>query len=202
MRKTSITKAAMVVPALMVAGLVAGLAMSWSGPLGASQDHTASGAIADKACPDEKAGLPASACWLPPAGYVPASKAGVTFTPIAVPNDVSIAVPAGKITTKISPPFPASEFLTTDDAWWDSANGVAYRVFAGSVGHDASQGTVVIFSGPASDPSVTGNYSLQSFPTSAQDGSLTITGSNGWMLTLQAADGAVYRFNVATQSYQ
>lgn len=85
--------------------------------------------------------------------------------------------------------------------WWNEANGTDYDVYAGAVGGDPSQGVVVVFSRPTDDPTQTGNVSLTPFPTSGQDGSLQMISSSGWTITLQAADGVQYEFDVATESY-
>jgi hypothetical protein len=89
----------------------------------------------------------------------------------------------------------------SNDEPWDhgtylfanSWNGSDNIVFAGALSSDPSQGVVVLtnrFVGPY--PQI-----LDVFQTPTKDGALTITAANSDVLTLAAADGALYTFDVA-----
>lgn len=162
---------------------------------------SASTSASAQPCPDVKP-TPATACWSPPPGYVTAPKTG-SFSPIPVPSSsgASSDIPAGTISTElVSGPFSSAQYLV-NDGWWNEANGEDYDVYAGSEGADPSQGVVVVFARSDDDPTQTGSVSLTAFPTSGQDGSLEMISSSGWTITLQAADGVQYEFDVTTQSY-
>jgi hypothetical protein len=109
-------------------------------------------------------------------------------------------IPAGTISTQLGGPFSSAQYVIKD-AWWNEANGRDYTVFAGALGADPSQGVVVVFASPADDAAQTGRASLEQFPTSGQDGSLQMTSSDGWTITLKAADGVQYEFNAAKRAY-
>jgi hypothetical protein len=77
--------------------------------------------------------------------------------------------------------------------------GQSAMVFAGALSSDPSQGLVVltdrgtVSNGASLPPSILGTYQ-----TPTKDGALTITAANGEVLTLMAADGANYTFDVAS----
>jgi hypothetical protein len=152
-------------------------------------------------CFDRKASQP-NGCWVPPAGYVNASKKHAAFKAIAVPSGESSEIPPGTINTEMQGPFSASDYAISN-AWWNEAGGRFYDVYAGSMGSDPSQGVVVVFSGPLGDAqSSTAPSSLRAFPSPGQHGTLRITSAAGWILTLTASDGVKYRFDVKTSQYQ
>jgi len=160
-------------------------------------------AIAAAGCFDQKPSEP-QGCWVPPAGYVPASKANASFVPISVPStdksaDTASDIPAGTINDEMVGPFSSSDYLT-NNAWWNETAGTDVDVYAGAQGSNPSQGVVVVLSSPVSgDGSAP---TLKAFPTTQQDGALTITGAQGWILTLTASDGTVYTFDALTSQFQ
>lgn len=180
------------------------LAQGWERSTAGPDSPTAASAstsISAQPCPDVKPS-PATACWSPPPGYVTAPKTG-SFSPIPVPSSSgsSSDIPARTISTElVNGPFSSAQYLI-NNGWWNAANGEDYDVYAGSEGPDPSQGVVVVFRRSAGDPSQTGSVSLTAFPTSGQDGSLEMISASGWIITLQAADGVQYEFDVTTQSY-
>jgi hypothetical protein len=154
---------------------------------------------ASSTCFDRKAADP-KGCWVPPTGYVTANKSRAAFKPIAVPSGQSSQLPPGTISTELQGPFSSSDYLTKN-GWWNEANGEFYDVYAGSLGSEPSQGVIVVFTGPLSDTQGAVKPSLRAFPSRGQDGALKITSASGWVLTLTAADGVQYRFDVKTLQY-
>lgn len=139
-------------------------------------------------------------CWTAPAGYVPAPK-GEAFTPIPVQSESAPnADPAGSIGNQISPPFPA-DALTVNNSWWDTSGDATVTVYAGALGDNDAQGAVIVTSSEGGAVPGTSGYSQTTYPTTSPDGPLTITSTNGWVLTLTASDGAVYEFDVSTDRY-
>jgi hypothetical protein len=110
-----------------------------------------------------------------------------------------LGAPLGSITTDIPPAFSTDYFLTTN-AWINDAGSQRFIVFAGSTPNDATQGGVVVESESLGTASSSSEPTTATFLTSGQDGTLTITSANGWILTLQATDGATYQFDVTTDT--
>jgi len=82
---------------------------------------------------------------------------------------------------------------------WLTANGSQQiDVFAGALAGEAEQDVIVVVSciGTVEQPN-----SVEAYPTSTEHGALTLTASHGSDLTLTAADGTVYHFNVGTDQY-
>ena len=154
-----------------------------------------------KTCIDQKSSTPPrNGC--PAAAPSPRSlpKGSLHFVPMPVPRQHFVQIRAGTITRNIQPPFSSEEYLMTN-AWWNETRGRLYDVYAGALGSDQSQGIVVVFRRFVDDPTQTRPVSLEAFPTGRRDGELTISRAAGWILTLKAADGAVYRFDVKTSQY-
>jgi hypothetical protein len=159
-------------------------------------------ASASGTCFDRKAAHP-NGCWVPPTGYAKAPKrpTGASgFRAIPVPSGESSEIPPGTISTEMQGPFSASDYVT-ENAWWNEEGGKFYDVYAGAMGSDPSQGVVVVFTGPLGGAQSAGAPSLRAFPSAGRSGALRITSAEGWILTLHAADGATYRFDVKTSQY-
>jgi hypothetical protein len=127
------------------------------------------------------------------------AKQNASFSPIAVPQ-VQSSIPAfGSITSEFSQPFSSMDFSTNTE-WFNEANGNYFHVYAGALGSDSEQGVVVVVVEPMADSS-SNSITLTSYPSSSVDGPLTITGFQGWTITLLSSDGDTYYFDVSTLSY-
>lgn len=134
------------------------------------------------------------------AGIYIASKHDAKFTPISVPPQPSIPQALGVISTTLSPPFSSAIYVTGYLGWANKTSTQFIEVFAGSPASNARQGVVIVFKSPLANR-VSSGFSLMAFPASSTDGPLTMTSSNGWVLTLRAKDGATFYFNVSLEAY-
>lgn len=130
-----------------------------------------------------------------------ASKENAKFTPISVPPGPTIPQQLGVLSTTLQPPFSSQDYLTGHLGWANKTSTQFIEVFAGSPASDPNQGVVVVFKSPLDNPTMSGGFSLKDYPTLTPDGALTMTGSNGWVITLRAASGATYYFDVTSNSY-
>lgn len=131
----------------------------------------------------------------------PAAKVGASFSPIPVPKSTFTGPPLGTISGDLrGGPWSSSDFLIIN-GWRDVRDGVLYRVFAGSVGGRPRQGIVIVIRGPANDPTGTGRYHIRYVRTPHADGAVKMTSETNWIITLKAADGAIYKFNVLRARY-
>jgi len=144
---------------------------------------------------------PMVTCPTIPSGYIPASKTDgpVAITPVA--SAPSANIPAGSISSEMMGPFSSEQYLI-QNAWWNESGEVVYDVYAGAMTSNASQGVVVVFSHPADNSAQVTGGSLIDYPSPGADGSLSIVSSDGWTLTLSAADGTAYVFDVLSGTYQ
>jgi hypothetical protein len=92
-------------------------------------------------------------------------------------------------------PFPAAMYQF-ENQWHEIVNGAHLKVYAGSLGKDASQGVVVIqrisLDNDAEPP--------QEIRAPAGVGSLRITAAQGTLLTLKSSQGAAFTLDAATRS--
>ncbi len=90
-------------------------------------------------------------------------------------------------------PFPAAMYQF-ENQWHEIVNGAHLKVYAGSLGKDASQGVVVIqqisLDNHAEAP--------REIRAPAGVGSLRITAAQGNLLTLKSSQGAEFTFNAVT----
>ncbi len=180
-----------IVAALVVATGIPVVAVAAGATGGDTQQATAS-------CVDNKSTNP-DGCWTPPPGYVQAPT-DRPFTPIPVPAYSSVVTAPGTITDQAQPPFSSTDY-DVNNSWSNTSNGNYVSVYAGNIGGNASQGVVVVDTGPVGTvPGATG-FSEKVYPTSTRDGSLTMVSSSGWTITLEATDGATYYFNAQTDAY-
>jgi len=139
-------------------------------------------------------------CWVPPPGYISAIKIpNAPFVPIGTPSPPSTRSPqpAGTIGNMIQPVFAPTQY-TVVNSWLTTIGSQQLVVFAGALAGNAEQGVVVVVGcvGTVEEP-----HTVEAYPTSAEDGALTLTASQGSDLTLTAADGTVYHFNASTDQY-
>ena len=139
-------------------------------------------------------------CWVPPPGYISAIKIrNAPFVPIGTPTPPSTKSPqpAGTIGNMISPVFEPSQYTVVNSLLTTSGD-QKIVVFAGALGSNPKQGVVVVVSciGTVENP-----HSVEAYPTSAEDGALSLTTTRGSDLTLKAADGTIYHFNANTGQY-
>jgi hypothetical protein len=154
-------------------------------------------------CPYARPGV---ACPTYPPGYRPAPKgpaaaaraaaraAAIRYTgptPTATPGSI------GDLPT----PFSSERYLA-NNSWANVDGSVGYSAWAGWVTADPSQGVVVVLTGPVNDPTQTGSYSLKAYLTPTADGAVTIVSASGMTLTLRAADGTIFVFNVTSGAYE
>ena len=92
-------------------------------------------------------------------------------------------------------PFPAAMYQF-ENQWHEIVNGAHLKVYAGSLGKDASQGVVVIqrisLDNHAEAP--------QEIRAPAGVGSLRITAAQGTLLTLKSSQGTAFTLDAATRS--
>jgi len=139
-------------------------------------------------------------CWVPPPGYISAIKIpNAPFVPIGVPTPPSTRSPqpAGTIGNMIQPVFAPSQY-TVVNSWLTNDGSQPIVVFAGALAGNAEQGVVVVVGcvGTVENP-----HTVKAYPTSAEDGALSLTKTRGSDLTLTAKDGTVYHFNASTDQY-
>jgi hypothetical protein len=141
------------------------------------------------------------------AGIYIASKHDAKFTPISVPPQPSIPQALGVISTTLSPPFSSADYVTGYLGWANKTSTQFIEVFAGSPASNPNnpasnpnQGVVIVFKTPLGNR-VSPKMSFKVFPASPTDGPLTMTSSNGWVLTLRAKDGATFYFDVSSEAY-
>jgi hypothetical protein len=179
--------------------LALGLALSIGIPIAAVAGASAKGSHqATATCVNNKAINP-DGCWTPPAGYVEAPR-NLPFAEIPVPAYSSSTTPLGTITDQAQPPFSSSDY-DVNNSWAETSGGNYVSVFAGNEGGDSSQGVVVVDTGPIGTAPGAPGYSETAYPTSGQDGSLTMVSASGWTITLEAADGTTYYFDATTDAY-
>jgi hypothetical protein len=103
--------------------------------------------------------------------------------------------------TQQAGPFSPSQYETNNE-WFEDVNGNFYHAFAGNDALSASQGIVVVVTGPVDDPSLTDpEISVTAYPTPTQDGSLSIVSVTGGVLDLRATDGTTFNFDLASGAY-
>jgi hypothetical protein len=94
-------------------------------------------------------------------------------------------------------PF-GSQYALVENAWQDTVDGVWVQVFAGHLTQESKQG-VVIVNVLKSDLDTSGP--LETFKTPTASGSVRIVAADGTKLTLKAADGKTWVFDVAARQY-
>jgi len=97
----------------------------------------------------------------------------------------------------IQPVFSLSQYTVVNSLLTTSGD-QATVVFAGALGGNADQGVVVVVScnGTVELPN-----SVRAYPTSAEDGALSLTTTRGSDLILKAADGTIYHFSASTHRF-
>jgi len=97
----------------------------------------------------------------------------------------------------IPAPFRASE-LMINNAWQQDFGGNHVQVYAGHITEDAEQGLVVIRTTDVNDME---QVTVERFPTPVKAGSLTVVAEKNHKLTLQAANGTTFEFDVNKKEY-
>ena len=139
-------------------------------------------------------------CWVPPPGYIAAIKiSNAPFVPIGTPTPPSTRSPqpAGTIGNMIQPVFALTQYSVVN-SWMTTNRSRPIVVFAGALAGNTEQGVVVVVGcvGTVENP-----HSVKAYPTSSEDGALSLTTTRGSELTLRAQDGTIYHFNANTAQY-
>lgn len=129
----------------------------------------------------------------------PASKAIMPPIPIGT----AVQGPTGILSHDDSNPgmLHSAKFVLSN-SWVGDVNNTKTIVYAGAEGAELGnpkQGTVWVLT-IQPDGSILNKDSLKNYKTSALDGGLNIVSVNGNVLTLKAASGTSYTFDIATRS--
>jgi hypothetical protein len=108
----------------------------------------------------------------------------MTPTPVAGIRDVQMS------------PFSSQEALV-ENQWQEVVSGELVVVYAGRLTQTPDQGFVAVQMGTRSSKT----FSLQRYLTPAQAGAVKIVDVNGLQLTLRAADGTTFAFDVPSRTF-
>jgi hypothetical protein len=105
----------------------------------------------------------------------------------------------------VSVPFPESEYVIGNDGWQDVIGNQRITIYPGAMGGDTAQGVVVVAVTALPPTRRTPNFTdetsgdqpdVKAYPTPGRDGAVQPTSVSGNLLTLTAADGTRFVFNI------